>query len=151
MPIFKSINSSSPSKQTYDGGKLTPTPCQQLSGQNTLVEIGSNKLTEPSDTLNAHYFLNNSFCKLFYTWFYSHIFICFFFNLVWGGIRHYSIEDSVFYNVLRNQRVFSYNIYNLLRIARKQCSKKRLQIRISVKLCNTLHKKLQLYDIWFGL
>ena len=131
MPIFKSINSSSPSKQTYDGGKLTPTPCQQLSGQNTLVEIGFNKLTEPSDTLNAHYFLNNSFCKLFYTWFYSRIFICFFF--IWFGVAFgvTALKILFFYNVLRNQRVFSYNIYNLLRIARKQCSKKRLQIRIS--------------------
>ena len=51
VPIFKSVNTSSLSKQKYSGGIFSP-PRQQLQGQNTSLGIGLIKLAKPTHTLN---------------------------------------------------------------------------------------------------
>ena len=47
-----SINSSSLSRNKYDGDNFAPTPLKRLQGQNTSVGIELLEITEPSDTID---------------------------------------------------------------------------------------------------
>ena len=59
VPSFKSINSSSLTRKKYDSDNFTPTPRNQVQGQNTSVGIRLIELTELSDTLNCKPFFKH--------------------------------------------------------------------------------------------
>ena len=67
---FKSLNSSSPSKERYDGDNLTSTLDLQLRGQNPSLGVGSIELTDHSYTLSYKPFVKilhftNYFTRIF--------------------------------------------------------------------------------------
>ena len=52
VPSVKSLNSSFLSRKKCNGDNVTPNPCKQLWGQNTLVGVWLIELTEPSNPLH---------------------------------------------------------------------------------------------------
>ena len=109
VPKFKSINSSSLFRKNYNGSNFTPISRQLLRDQNMSAGIGLVELIDPSHTMNCKPFFKRWILRtILHVALHLHLrgkksfvlkselhFI--FFDLVWGGIRCYSIKGSVFF------------------------------------------------------